>query len=200
MKEVWKNIKNYKGLYQVSNLGRIKSLKRNIPFTNRWGQRITHLQKERILKAKKQFNGYLALSLSKDGEHKTYLVHRLVAEAFILKTDNKSQVDHINGDKTDNRVENLRWVTPKENCLNPLWVEKSKNVSEETRNKLSDKAKYSHNKSVVQYTLDEKIVKEWVSIREIERQLGFKSSHICNCLKGRHKTAYGYIWKYKKAG
>lgn len=199
MKEIWRDIKGYKN-YQVSNLGRIKSLKRNVPFTNRWGQRITHLQKERILKAKKQFNGYLAISLSNNGEHKTYLVHRLVAEAFILKTDNKSQVDHINGDKTDNRVENLRWVTPKENCLNPLWVEKSKNVSEETRNKLSDKAKYSHNKPVTQYTLDGELVKEWPSAREVERQLGFNNGHISSCCLGKRKQANGYIWKYKKAG
>lgn len=197
MNEIWKDIKDYEGLYQVSNLGRVKSLERNVPFTNRWGQRIAHLQKERILKAKKQFNGYLALALSKDGKHKTYLVHRLVAETFILKTDNQLQVDHINGDKTDNRVDNLRWCTAKENCLNPLWVEKSKNVSEETRKKLSDKAKHSHNKPVLQFDLHGNFVQEWPSVAEAQRQLGFNRSNICDCLKGRHKIAYGYIWKYK---
>lgn len=106
--EVWKDIDGYEGLYQVSNMGNVKSLK--------WG-------KEKILKAGKNNHGYLAVVLCKDGKQKTHKVHRLVAEMFIPNLENKEQIDHINTIKTDNRVENLRWVTPKENVNNPLTKE-----------------------------------------------------------------------------
>lgn len=97
MMEIWKDIENYEDLYQVSNLGNIKSLKRN-----------------KILKP--AFNkSYLQIGLYKDGKRKFFLIHRLVAEAFLPNEDELPEVDHISGDKTDNRVANLQWITNIEN-------------------------------------------------------------------------------------
>lgn len=129
--EEWKDIEGYEGLYQVSNLGRVKSLVRETPFTNRWGQRITRTRKEFIMKTKEQFNGYLYLCLRNCGA-KWISVHRLVAQAFIPNPDNKPQIDHIDGNKHNNCVENLRWVTAAENAANPLWIEQSKKRGSQT--------------------------------------------------------------------
>lgn len=111
--EQWKTIDEYPN-YQVSNMGNVKSLNYN------------HTGKEKILKQCKNSRGYLNVTLvNKDGK-KNYLVHRLVAIAFIpnSKPKLKKQIDHINTDKTDNRVENLRWATAMENCNNPITFEK----------------------------------------------------------------------------
>lgn len=103
--EIWRDIPNYEGLYQVSNLGRIKSF---------------HFKSEKILRLCKDKDGYIYVGLSKGGIVKLLKVHRLVASAFILNPNNLPQIDHINAVKTDNRVENLRWTTAKENIRNPL--------------------------------------------------------------------------------
>ena len=100
MEEIWKEIKGYDGHYFVSDLGRIKSFKKN---------------KAIILKACKNTDGYLHVRLSKDGKFKTFRVHRLVAIAFIKNNLKKETVNHINGIKDDNRLENLEWNTRSEN-------------------------------------------------------------------------------------
>ena len=164
--ETWKNIKGYEGLYQVSNMGRVKSLK---------------LNKERILKPGMDRGGYLLVWLHAGGKRKTLKVHRLVCEAFHDNPNNKSDVNHINEDKTDNRACNLEWCTRREN------------VNHGTRNERSAKAL---SKPICQYTLDEKIVKTWASLTEVKRQTGFGQSHISEVANGNRKTAYGFIWKY----
>ena len=120
--EIWKDIEGYEGLYKISNLGRVKSLNYN------------NTGKERILKLGGNRGNYPQVELGKNGERRTCLVHRLVAEAFIPNPDNKPCVDHINTIKTDNRVENLRWVTRKENANNPL----TKKHSEKTIQKIRE--------------------------------------------------------------
>ena len=135
--EEWRDIDGFIGLYQISNLGRVKSLARETPFTNRWGQRITRTRKEFIMRTKIQYNGYVCVTFRKNSKPHTISVHRLVAMAFIPNPENKPQIDHIDGNKQNNIASNLRWVTAAENAANPLWVEHSQNISDETRKKMS---------------------------------------------------------------
>lgn len=109
MKEEWKNIKNYEGLYQISNTGKVKSLERKtkIPHAIRTEQ-------EKILKLGKR-NGYYVLTLNKNNKRKAHQVHRLVAEAFIPNPENKPFVNHKDFNPLNNNLNNLEWVTQKEN-------------------------------------------------------------------------------------
>jgi hypothetical protein len=111
--EVWKDVNGFEGLYQVSNLGRVKSLER---FVVNWAG-TNSLRKQKFLSIRKSKLGYLDVKLCKDSIKYPLRVHRLVAMAFIPNTDKKTQVNHINGIKTDNRVENLEWVTGSENKI-----------------------------------------------------------------------------------
>ena len=112
--EIWKPIDGYKGYYEVSNLGRVRSVDRRLVDSAGRGKHF----KSRILKVKttgpKKY-AYVGVGLHKCGTQKTYRLHRLVAQAFIPNPDNLPEVDHIDGDKTNNRADNLRWVTPKQN-------------------------------------------------------------------------------------
>lgn len=121
MEEEWRDIEEFKGLYQVSNFGRVKSLERySIQ---------GHLIDEKIIKPYPNNSGYLDVSLYIDGKRYHRKIHRLVAEAFIPNPEHLNEVDHIDTDKNNNIVTNLRWVTHSENHLNPLTVQlKSKNL------------------------------------------------------------------------
>ena len=101
MTEIWKDIKGYEGLYQVSSLGRVKRTYKN--------------KKERILKIYLRKDGYFQIQLSNQSKFKQFLIHRLIAHAFIPNPDNKPFINHINGVRNDNRIENLEWCTNKEN-------------------------------------------------------------------------------------
>ena len=140
--EIWKPIKDFEGYYEVSNIGRVRSL--NYKRTG----------KEKILKNIKDYKGYLEVVLTKNGKRKQFKVHRLVAEAFIPNPENKPCIDHINTVKSDNRVENLRWATYKENSNNEKTLEKfkgenhhffGKHHTEETKKKISEAQKGENN-------------------------------------------------------
>ena len=175
MMEEWKDIEGYEGLYQVSNCGRVKS-------TQYWNGTY-----ERILTNNKDKNGYLSVALFKEGKRKWFFVHRLVAQAFLENPDNLNEVNHINENNTDNRAENLEYCSRKYNCN---YGTRNQRIVEKTKNgKLS--------KTVYQYTLDSKFIAEYPSTQEVERQLGYSSSNIRTCCRGKQKTAYGYKWTYK---
>lgn len=165
--EIWKDIKGYEGLYQISNLGRVKSL----------GNGNSNKSKLKIMKTTLNHKGYPMISLCKDGVSKKFSVHRLVAEAFIPNPDNLPQVNHIDEVKTNNRIDNLEWCTAEYN------------VKYGTRT-----AKTS--KPILQITLENKIINLWGSIRSVENILGFDNSNIQKCCKGKHNHSYNYQWKY----
>lgn len=114
-KEIWRDVVGYEGLYQVSNLGRVKSLERYVKNSKNGFS----LKRERLLTLTKDNKGYFRAKLSKDGTSKPYRVHRLVAVAFIPNKSNLLEVDHIDANRTNNSVSNLRWVNHRQNINNP---------------------------------------------------------------------------------
>lgn len=181
MIEVWKDIPEYEGLYQVSNFGRIKSLERerkmNIPCHD---IAVVH---ERILKPSISGSGYEKVVLSKDATHKTIRVHKLVAQAFVSNPDDKSEINHKDGNKKNNRADNLEWVTSKENQNHALLFG--------LRN---DKLR---RKTVNQYDLSGNFIRSWNGYVEIEQVLGIPRQRICACVKGRKKSAAGFVWRHE---
>lgn len=173
MTEIWKDIKDYEELYQVSNFGRVKSL-----YTNR------------ILKgSKNNRGGYLKVSLCKNNIKSTKTIHRLVAQAFIPNPENKPQVNHIDEDKTNNMVSNLEWMTSKENN------------NHGTRNERASKA-ISKSKSIPIIAINLKTgeSQEFYGTNECARQLGLHDSNITHVLKDRYKQTGGYTFKYLNEG
>ena len=171
--EEWRDVAGYEGRYQVSSMGRVKSLERK-------GRK-----SERILKQDVVYGGYLTVVLCAGGKRKMHKVHRLVCQAFHDNPDNKSDVNHINENKTDNRACNLEWSTRKEN------------LNHGTRNERSAK---SLSKPVGQYTRDGDLVKVWPLTIEVQRQTGFSRGSICETANGKRKQAYGFIWKHIEKG
>ena len=181
--EIWKDVEGYEGLYEVSSYGRVKSLNYN-------GCK----GKVRILKQTFNDKGYLRVGLSKDGKTKTLKTHRLVAIAFIPNVENKPEIDHVNTMPTDNRVENLRWVTRIENMNNELTKEKvklrnspnkGKKLSDEWRKNMGKARKGRKNsnyKGFIALFPDGNITEE-MTIKELEEMLGVSSSVITKLVK-----------------
>ena len=165
MKEIWKDIEGYEGLYKVSNFGRVK--------------RVTT---DRILKGSEDSWGYLKVNLSKNNIKSQQIIHRLVAQAFIPNPDNKSQVNHIDENKTNNMVSNLEWMTAKENS------------NHGTRNERVSK---TQSIAIIATNIKTGESQEFYGSNECARQLGLHDSNITHVLKGRHKQTGGYTFKYK---
>lgn len=180
--EIWRDIKGYEGLYQVSNEGRVKSLERK---TQHRGRLITI--KERFLKQSHDTKGYLMAHLYKNGIDNTLKVHRLVAEAFIDNPDNLPEVNHKDECKTSNVVENLEWCDTKYNINYGTHNER---VAKSLTNGITSKP-------IIQYDLDGNFIQEYPSMHEAARCLGLKQGGISMCCRGIAKTAYGFVWKYK---
>ena len=169
MIEEWREIDNYPN-YQISNWGNVKS-------------------KRGLLKPSIK-NGYYFVLLSKNGKTKNFYIHRLVATYFLNNEHNKKEIDHINTIRTDNRVENLRWVTKSENMKNPLTIEKcSKKMMGKTLK----------SKPILQFSKQGDFIREWNSAMEIKRELGLNNFCINKCCRGLQYTSGGYKWLYKSA-
>jgi hypothetical protein len=165
--ETWKDIEGYEGLYQVSDLGNVKSLT------------FHRAKKEQVLKLSTDRRGYPQCFLYADGRRRCLSVHRLVAAAFVPNEDSKPQVNHINGIKTDNRAVNLEWCTNTEN-----------------QHHASERGLKSSVK-VMQYDLHGNFVREWGSMAKAAKSVGVTRESIFACCNGQAKTIKGYIWKYK---
>lgn len=202
--EIWKPVKGYEGLYEINTNGIIRSIERIIHFKDR----------KRIVRAcvrKQNINvrGYYYVRLSKNGKGKNVLVHRALMEAFVPNPDNKPYIDHINTIKTDNRLENLKWVTSKENTRNPLTIEhiinacandNCKEKQRETKGRI--RAKNYNPKQIFQYSLDGKFIAEYPSQSAAIRELGHGHRNAVGNIKvaldNNRKSAYGYMWATSK--
>jgi hypothetical protein len=169
--EIWKDIKGYEGIYQVSNLGNVKSLpkKRKV----RGGK--YSFKKERLLKNSLNNKGYYRVNLSFFGKNKAFLIHRLVCLSFLPNPENKRTVNHKNGIPKDNRLVNLEWATDKEN------IDHSRDV-----------LKNNYNDRKLKNIETGKIYK---SLRFVMDETEFSKSHLCAMLKGNYpnKSKFVYI-------
>lgn len=150
-----RDVKGYENIYGITSCGKVWSYKY-----------------KKFLKPGVNKNGYLFVNLYKDNERKHCYVHRLVAGAYIPNPNNLPDIDHIDNDKTHNYVNNLQWITHKNN------IRKSKNIP------------------ILQYSLDGEFIREWECAHDVGKIV---SKNIYECLKGRRKSAYGSIWKYKES-
>lgn len=182
MKEIWKQIEGYENLYEVSNLGRVRSVER--PSRNKRNK--NGVIKGKILKPGSNPVGYVIVSLYRDKKQKFFQVHRLVAKAFIPNVMNKEQVNHIDGNKKNNNINNLEWAT------------RSENMKHAIENGLFKIRKIEKAKEIEQLDLNNNVIKTWNSCREIVNKLNVTRSDIYGCCNNLYKTAYGFKWRYKK--
>lgn len=190
MEEIWKDIEGYEGLYQVSNMGRIKSLER---YKENHGK----LQKveEKIKTINIKNSGYQFVQLYKNNKYKNLMVHRLVAQAFIPNVNNKPQINHIDGNKLNNNVTNLEYCTNSENNKH-AWNTGLKQCTEKLKEATRKTNKEYKSKPINQLDLQGNYIKTWLNAHEASRQLGIDRSTISQCCTGgrRNKTAGGYKW------
>lgn len=175
--ENWQPVKGYEGLYEVSDIGRVRSLK--------YG-------KERIMKTRKNTCGYLQVNLCKDGQKKMLLVHRIVAEAFIPNPQGLETINHKDEVKTNNIVSNLEWMSMKDNIN---YGTHNKRVSESLlkaniNNQARSKKVQMFDKSTGE------LLTTFPSLAEAERVTGVRQCTICLCCLGKRKSSGGYVWKY----
>ncbi len=190
--EYWKNIQGFDDVFYISNIGRIKSASRELNYPSRCGNPVTRMTKEKMLVLRPTRYGYIQTNLAHNGVNTMWFVHRLVAIAFIPNPYNFPHVNHIDGDKTNNNVENLEWCTNQENQIHAV------------RMGLNDHSKYESGKPkkpVVQIDIKTgQIVGRYKSIKEAANAVGQKTSSniggVCRGAYGR-KTIGGYYWKFE---
>lgn len=187
--ETWKPVVGYEGLYEVSDLGRVRSLDREI-VTERGGTPFRYRMKGQIIVPHERRHGYLAVCLygkeSKNGRFRQASVHRMVAEAFLPNPNGYSEVNHLDENKQNNVLSNLEWCNHKQNCHHGTAIERR---AEKFRNGPKSKA-------VDQLDLNGNYIRTFPSMAEAKRQMGYEQSAICYAIKGKFSQAYGYKWRY----
>jgi len=203
-KEIWKDVEGYDGFYKVSSNGNVMS---NGNYCD--GRKY----KPKVLIPNIDIHGYKYVTLYKDGKTKSVKIHRLVAEAFIPNPENKPCIDHIDTNRGNNSIGNLKWVTYCENANNPItrkhlseaW--RRKELSDDYKKKLSDRMKANIEKAmskvripVLQFTKDNIFIAEFPSTVDAAKAVNGNATSISRNCRGKRPTAYGYIWKYKNHG
>lgn len=180
MEEIWKDIAGYEGLYQVSNLGNVKSLN--------WGRHGF----PRTLTPKVSNSGRLAVQLSKFGEVKYYLIHRLVASAFIPNPCDYNEINHIDENPVNNRVDNLEWCDHLYNVRCYLANHPSYHKERKSSSNYGKRLALQ----IEQLDQDGQVVRRWKNSREIVKETGMSDWSISECCRGKRKSAYGFKWRY----
>ena len=177
--EIWKDVKGYEDIYKVSNLGRVKRL---IGY---------QAKKERILTQINNGSDYMGVSLCKNGKAKKLYTHRIVAESFINNPKSKDEVNHIDGNRQNNKLENLEWVTRSENHNHRYQVLKQKGV-----NFGKTGSKNWRSKPCLKFDLNGKLLIRYPGVMEAMRKTNINESNIRGAIK-RKGTAGGFFWKYE---
>lgn len=173
MDEIWKPIKGFETLYEISNLGKVKSLPKQSGFLKR---------KERIMSLTDNKKGYLYVTFEVNGKRSRFYVHRLVADHFIPNPNNLETVNHKDKNRKNNHVDNLEWMSYSEN---------------NQHGECQIKAGKARRIPIYQCDLNGNIIKEWCCAKVAAEELGYSSnSGICACCRGKIKSHKGYIWKY----
>lgn len=198
--EIWKPVKGYEGFYEINQLGVIRTVERIVSCGGSTRRVLSKIKKQSI-----NAYGYLYSRLYKANVGKNILIHKALMEAFVPNPENKPCIDHINTIRTDNRLENLRWVSHKENTQNPLTIkhitdacstEDCKELQRQTKARIKS-ANYNP-KRIYQYSLDGKFIRDYCSQSEAIRAMGLCSRHCISninvALDNNRKSAYGYMW------
>lgn len=186
--EIWAPIPGYNGKYEASTLGCVRSMS----YRNK---KEVHTLKEA------DYKGYLKVRISMNGSAKSMLVHQLVARTFIENPDNKPEIDHIDGDPKNNRVENLRWCTKKENMNNPISIERHSRAAKISVPKAWKSGFYKiMPRRVAQLSKEGEIICVWESVSMAARELGLSLGNLFACIWGQRKTCGGYKWEYIEPG
>lgn len=188
IKEMWRIVSGYEGLYEISNIGRVKSLSR--PHKIRGGK--FSMRKERILKDGIRNDGYRSLILCKNKVHNRYVTHRLVAIAFIPNPENLPEVNHKDGNKLNNLVSNLEWTDKLGNMQHAYETGLIKHDNLLKSGVLASKARQVQ---VNQYSLDGKFIATFGSLKEASQLTNTNKVSISLCCSGLNKTGNGFIWR-----
>lgn len=195
MKEIWKPIPNYEGMYEASDMGRIRSVSRIVKRNGGTNKTLSG----RVLVTSTQGNGYKCVTLSQNGCVRTYRVHRLVAITFIPNPKGLPEVNHINENKADNSVSNLEWITHIGNIKHGTQIERShkhRDCKGANNGMFGRKGKLSPvSKRVAQITPQVKVIAEYDSLREAAKSIGRTPNSITNAIIGRTSHCCGYQWK-----
>lgn len=181
--EVWRDVVGYDNKFMVSNMGRVKMLERKV-LANKSIKTI----KEHILKQHVSTKGYLYVHLWSDNKKERQYVHKIVLSSFFRCKNANEECNHKNEIRTDNSLENLEWITHKEN-LN--YGNRTRKHSESMKNHPS------MSKGVIQMDMNGNFISEYPSLREAGRMLNIHMTNIKDCCKGKYKSTHGYIFKYK---
>lgn len=193
--EKWRDVLGYEGLYQVSDEGRVRSLTR----VNNYGRKV----RGQIMKQhKSKHGGYLTVGLCKNGKRTLFYVHRLVAWAFIEPTDTTETVNHINEIKTDNRVENLEWMTLHDNTLYGTHMQR---MAESMKGKVAGPAHpnygrrgsqaLTHKGTVIGVSMTDSSEVRFDTAATAARALHLSTGRLCDAINGKAKSCGGYYWR-----